>query len=190
MSTYFPTGLDNAASTKASSTASTSSSSTSTLGKDEFLKLLVAQLKNQDPLNPTDSTTFTSQLAEFSSLEQLTNLNTELKNQSLNQMTLGYAQSASMIGKEVLVEWSDGPRTGIVTAVHYQGNEIWATIDDQIKVPLSAISEVRQPEAPQAPEAPKEPEDAEQTAQAGQTGQPGQPEEPEQPEQPEQPEKA
>jgi len=48
------------------------------LGKDEFLTLLVAQLKNQDPLNPLDSTAFTSQLAQFSSLEQLFGVNKTL----------------------------------------------------------------------------------------------------------------
>jgi len=45
------------------------------MGKDDFLNLLITQLQNQDPLNPTDSTEFTAQLAQFSSLEQLGNVN-------------------------------------------------------------------------------------------------------------------
>ena len=59
-----------------SSSSSSSSSSANSLGglapnEDTFLKLLVAQLQNQDPLNPADSTQFVGQLAQFSSLEQL-----------------------------------------------------------------------------------------------------------------------
>lgn len=52
----------------------------SKVGADQemFLKLLVAQMKNQDPLNPTDSTQYTAQLAQFSSLEQLTTINDKL----------------------------------------------------------------------------------------------------------------
>jgi len=50
------------------------------LGKDDFLTLLVTQLKNQDPLNPMESTDFSAQLAQFSSLEQLFNINDALGN--------------------------------------------------------------------------------------------------------------
>jgi flagellar basal-body rod modification protein FlgD len=49
------------------------------LGRDQFLTLLVAQLKNQDPLNPLESADFTAQLAQFSSLEQLFGMNESLK---------------------------------------------------------------------------------------------------------------
>ena len=75
---------------------------TKTLGKDDFMKLLLAQLKNQDPLKPLDGTDFAAQLAQFSSLEQLSNMNTELKNVSVNQMTMNYAQSVNLIGKNVV----------------------------------------------------------------------------------------
>lgn len=53
---------------------------TSKVGADQemFLKLLVAQMKNQDPLNPQDSVQYMSQLAQFSSLEQLTTINQQL----------------------------------------------------------------------------------------------------------------
>lgn len=59
--------------------ASTSSAAADSLGRDEFLTLLVAQLKNQDPLNPMESQDFTAQMAQFSSLEQLFDVNKSLQ---------------------------------------------------------------------------------------------------------------
>ncbi len=64
--------------TNGSSSSTAQASTTQTMSKDEFLQLFVAQLQNQDPLSPMDSSQFTSQLAQFSSLEQLTNLNTSM----------------------------------------------------------------------------------------------------------------
>ena len=71
------------------------------LGKDDFLKLLVSQLKNQDPLNPMESTEFTAQLAQFSSLEQLTNMNESLEYLKLYQSSINNAQAVGFIGKTV-----------------------------------------------------------------------------------------
>lgn len=100
METSIATGLENVVSKTGTTTSQ--APSTKSLGKDDFMKLLLAQLKNQDPLKPMEGTEFTAQLAQFSSLEQLSNLNAELKTQSVNQITMGYAQSVNMIGKEVV----------------------------------------------------------------------------------------
>ena len=91
------------------------------LGKDEFLRLLVAQLSNQDPLNPLEGHEFAAQLAQFSSVEQLVGVNEALAQQA--QMSGLLAQSvnssvaAGLIGKTVEAEGStvqwDG--TGEVT---------------------------------------------------------------------------
>ncbi len=98
MAANITTGIENVVAT----TGTTQTTTTKSVGKDEFMKLLLAQLKNQNPLEPLDGSDFAAQLAQFSSLEQLSNLNNQLKAQSVNQMTLGYAQSANMIGKEVV----------------------------------------------------------------------------------------
>jgi flagellar basal-body rod modification protein FlgD len=77
------------------------SSGSQTLGKDDFLKLLVTQLQNQDPMNPTDSTEFVAQLAQFSSLEQLSNVNENLKVVQLFEQSINNAQAVNFVGKTV-----------------------------------------------------------------------------------------
>jgi flagellar basal-body rod modification protein FlgD len=101
MGTTIGTGIENVVGATGT-TGTTPTTNVKSVGKDEFMKLLLAQLKNQNPLSPMDGSDFAAQLAQFSSLEQLTNLNAELKAQSVNQMTMGYAQSVNMIGKEVV----------------------------------------------------------------------------------------
>lgn len=71
------------------------------LGKDDFLTLLVTQLRHQDPLNPTDSTELTAQLAQFSSLEQLENINGNLEYLQLFQSSINNSQAVSFIGKDI-----------------------------------------------------------------------------------------
>jgi len=87
-----------------SDTSSTqTTNSLQSLGEDDFLKLFVTQLQYQDPLSPMDSTGFTSQLAQFSSLEQLTNINTAIGNLASSQALTQNALAAGLIGKNVLV---------------------------------------------------------------------------------------
>jgi flagellar basal-body rod modification protein FlgD len=71
------------------------------MGKEDFLTLLVTQLKNQDPLNPDEPTEFTAQLAQFSSLEQLFNLNDSMEQMATSVGDSQKLSALSMIGKEV-----------------------------------------------------------------------------------------
>ncbi|MEO6877231.1 MAG: flagellar hook capping FlgD N-terminal domain-containing protein [Gemmatimonadaceae bacterium] len=68
------------------------------MGKDQFMKLLIAQLQNQDPTNPMDGSQMAAQLAQFSSLEQLQQINTTLTGQTTSSGTLlGAIQASSAI---------------------------------------------------------------------------------------------
>lgn len=93
--------------TSASSATQTAGASTTgqtqTLGENDFLTLLTAQMQAQDPLNPMDSANFASQLAQFSSVEQLTNINTTLTSMAASQASLQNTMAADLIGKQVTV---------------------------------------------------------------------------------------
>ena len=81
--------------------AGPSATQPSVLGKDDFLNLLISQMQNQDPLNPTDSVEFTAQLAQFSSLEQLGNVNDNLVELKNFQASNNNSQAISLIGKTI-----------------------------------------------------------------------------------------
>ena len=90
--------------------ASFSSGVDEEMGKEEFLRLLVTQLSNQDPFDPLDPTEFSSQLTEYSSLEQLINLNDKLEAQTLsdafNTLSMNTSLAASLVGQNVLAQGS------------------------------------------------------------------------------------
>lgn len=81
------------------------------LGKDDFLKLLVSKLQNQDPMKPMDDESFVAELAQFSSLEQMGNIADGIAQQ--NQLSLIQSQglnnvmASGLIGKEVKAQFSD-----------------------------------------------------------------------------------
>ena len=106
------TGVNYSAATTTSGT--TKSKTNNELGKDDFLQLLVTQLQHQDPLAPMEDKDFIAQMAQFTSLEQMKNMNNAV------QIT----QATSYIGKQVT--WADSQgteQTGIVTAIRIVNSE-------------------------------------------------------------------
>lgn len=118
--------------------------SSNALDKNAFLQLMVTQMKYQDPLSPQDNTQFLAQLAQFTGLEQMTNVaNTEtsveqsiLTLQTLTQLSFEH----QLIGASVSVTGSDGtPVTGQVTSVKLDNGDATLTINGQ-SYPLSSIT--------------------------------------------------
>jgi flagellar basal-body rod modification protein FlgD len=81
----------------------------STLGQDAFMKLFLAQMTNQDPLNPMDNADFTAQLAQFSSLEKLTVIADSLSGISRMEEAYAKTQALSYLGREVTVTGNTMP---------------------------------------------------------------------------------
>ena len=118
-------------STKSSSGKDSSTDKTSgdSLGKDEFLQLLVQQMQYQDPLEPTDNAQMIAQLAQFSSLEQMNNLNQSFDTLSGNIDQLNFITGTSMIGRTVSGINMDGDVvTGTVTGVTMKGSVVYLTV--------------------------------------------------------------
>jgi flagellar basal-body rod modification protein FlgD len=115
------------------STTSTSASQSKTLDYNAFLKLLIAQLKNQDPTKPTDPTQFVSQLASFSSVEQQVNTNSRLDS-LLTQNWL--SQAGSLVGRTI--KSADGETSGTVVSVGITSSGATATLTNGKTVTLGS----------------------------------------------------
>jgi flagellar basal-body rod modification protein FlgD len=131
MTTIPATG--NTTSSTSSSTTSSSSTATPTLGYNDFLQLLLAQMQNQDPLNPTDSTQYVSQLASFSNVEQGINMNSKL-DQLLVDTNL--TQASAIVGHTLTS--SDGSTSGIVSSVRVDSSGATAVLQDGSNITIDA----------------------------------------------------
>ena len=113
-------------------TASNDATKNSTLNYNDFLKLMVAQLRNQDPLNPTDSTEYMSQIAQFSSVEQGINTNAKLDQLLVNS---NISQASTMIGLSLTS--ADGSVSGVVTSVRIDSSGSTAILNNGKEVPIT-----------------------------------------------------
>jgi flagellar basal-body rod modification protein FlgD len=103
------------------------------LGKDDFLKILVGQLKYQDPMNPKGDTEFIGQMAQFSMVEQVSNL----------AQTMKMSQSMNMLGKTVSYKNADGTvASGVVEKVSVDGQNPKLTVSGKTGVDATSVTEV------------------------------------------------
>jgi flagellar basal-body rod modification protein FlgD len=135
-------------STGASGSTGTTSSSVdnpgAVLDRDAFLKLLVAQLKYQDPTQPADASEMVAQSAQLSMVDELTKIAAQLEANSLAQR-MGVA--SSIVGKEVAFADADGyTQSAVVQSVRLDGDELMLAAGDYA-VPLSAVTAIRDPQA-------------------------------------------
>jgi len=117
------------------------------LGQEDFMTLLVTQLKNQDPFEPVDNAQFVSQLAQFSALEQAKSTNTKMDNlaqlqEQAAQLT-GLAQGSSLIGKQVSYYNPEDETvyTGLVEALENLEDGVVLKIGEHL-VPLTNVMEI------------------------------------------------
>jgi len=116
------------------------------LGKDEFLKLLITELSHQDPTNPMQDREFISQMAQFSSLEQMLSLNTAFT-KYLNNMS--FQSSYDLLGKNVEIQSTDAVDEngmmkiikGTVDSISKNGDDTVVSINGEI-YPISGIIKV------------------------------------------------
>ncbi|MDR3563801.1 MAG: flagellar hook capping FlgD N-terminal domain-containing protein [Negativicutes bacterium] len=121
------------ATTTSTTQTTTVNNAAASLGKDDFLKLLMTQMENQDPLKPTDDTQMVAQMAQFSSLEQMQNMNASVQT----------TQAMGMIGKTI--SWADDSGnsvSGIVQSVQISNGATSLQMQDTYVNPTSVTSGV------------------------------------------------
>lgn len=113
------------------------------LGKNEFLELLLTQLKNQDPLEPMENKEFIAQMAQFSSLEQMQNMNASME-KFLQRESI--SQAASLVGKTIEKTAESGEEDeiikGEVARVNFEAGDTYVVLEDGTKINTEDISSI------------------------------------------------
>jgi len=123
--------VNTAAATGTAATQSGGSVAKANVDYQSFLRLLVAQMKNQDPTKPMESTEYVAQLATFSQVEQSIQMNTKLE-QMLRASSM--SQADALIGREITS--ADGKTTGLVEEVRLTATGLIAVLADGKEVPV------------------------------------------------------
>ena len=128
-----PTAAAAAAASTAQSAGAVSNPN-GTLGQNDFLKLMIAQLQAQNPLQPANTNEFMTELAQFTQVEQITNL------ASANELS----SAVSLIGRTVVYSTPNGGRgEGAVTSAQSTSSGTTVTVEGIPGIPLTAVTEVR-----------------------------------------------
>ncbi|WP_044893766.1 flagellar hook assembly protein FlgD [Bacillus alveayuensis] len=124
-----------------------------TLGKDDFLKILLVQLQNQDPMNPVEDKEFIAQMASFSTLEQMMNMTNMMEQFVASQYESSVLRYSEMIGKKVY--WEEitesendltfVTKSGVVKSVSWKNNQIMLELENGETVSASFITKVGMP---------------------------------------------
>ena len=142
-----------------------SSGALSQLGSDAFLKLLVAQLKYQNPLQPTDGAAMLQQTAQFTTVETLQSM------AEMNQQLMGFQQvtmGLGLVGKQVdAIDLAGIPATGVVDSLRFTADGPFLLLDNGIEIPMANVISVTSaapsdppPPPAQPPEPTPDPENA------------------------------
>jgi flagellar basal-body rod modification protein FlgD len=134
--------------------ATTKKTGSNILGKDDFLKILITQLQNQDPTSPMQDREFIAQMASFSSLEQMTNMNQTMQQFLTFQTEASLLQQSQMIGKQVTYESEtvdeEGEKVleekeGTVKAVLFEKGSVMLEMSDGSKITSFQVIKITDP---------------------------------------------
>jgi flagellar basal-body rod modification protein FlgD len=136
------TGVTSNNQSKNSNSTDAVTNATQTLGQADFLQLLVTELQNQDPLDPVDNKDFIADMAQFSSLEQMQNMNTNfqslLTQQSLSQLNF----AVNLVSHNIVATDAAGNQvTGVVSNIDYSAGNTSVMVNNT-SVPLSNIIKI------------------------------------------------
>jgi flagellar basal-body rod modification protein FlgD len=135
----------NGSSSTGNSSGASSASAVTKITPDDFLKMMITQLQNQDPVNPTSSDQILQQISQIDSIEATTTLTSSLNSVATDQ---GFQTASGLIGKQVQgVDSTGNPVSGTVDSVSFANGAASLNVGNQT-LQLSGISSISNPSSP------------------------------------------